>query len=116
MGGRASNARARRRWDHLFSVEWSVIVMCAELFFVGLLCIPMPTWMRKPLLRLIASGSLDAVATGLKWVFGFIVILFLDSIRQTTNGIDRQDSTNQASFATMRDNQAKLFRAERNLY
>merc|ERR1711934_386574 len=70
--------------------------------------------MRRPVLNIIQSGALDSIITPMKWVFGIIFVLFCDAIRQTMSRADVKQG--QDNFAAFKDNQAKLFRAERNLY
>jgi len=94
------------------------VVLCVELFFISLLCVPMPSWLKRPILKLISSGALDSVVHLLKWIFGIILVLFFDALRQTYTGISRKEEGKHAqdNYMALKDDRAKLFRAERNLY
>merc|ERR1712216_365985 len=92
------------------SILWTTVfyVLCIELVLVGLLCLPMPTWVRRPFLNLIAGGALDGCIGVMKWVFGIIFVLFCDAIRQTMSGKDLvQQGRGGENFAAFKDNQAK---------
>ena len=100
------------------SILWQGIfgVLCIELFLVALLCVPMPMLIRKPILRLLGSGALDSCATALKWVFGIILVFFFDAVRRSMALADLHDKGTTDNLAVRKDNEAKMFRAQRNIY
>jgi len=100
------------------SILWQgiFVVLCSELFLVALLCIPMPIFIRRPILRLLGSGALDSLATALKWVFGIILCLFLDAVRRSMALAANHESSMSDNLAVLKDNEAKMFRAQRNIY
>jgi len=63
-------------WEGIF------IILCIELCLVALLCCPLPQFLRKLVLKTLASSVVESIATGLKWVFGIILCFFLDACRR----------------------------------
>merc|ERR1711966_636721 len=91
---------------------------CIEIFLVLLFCLPLPSMIKAPLLRFIASGALDGVAHFLRWVFGLIFILFGDAVRRVIFYKDLKSihKDEGANYMALKDDRMKLFREERNLY
>lgn len=58
--------------------------------------------------------------TPLKYVFGLILVFFLDAVRRTVDMQNHlketKDHPGGEGYATMKDHQVKLFRAQRNMY
>merc|ERR1711934_753362 len=79
----------------------------------------MPQWLRKPILTVIGSDAVAGVVPAMKWVFGIISVFFLDAVRRTMQMGDRHDNVQggaEASLAVIKDTEAKMFRAQRNIY
>ena len=94
------------------SILWQgiFVVLMVELGLIAIICIPMPNFVKKPILDLIRGGYLDSVIMPLKWLFGLVLVLFLDAARRSMSSAELyKDSKGSGdSFAVMKDMEAKM--------
>ena len=93
-------------------------LLCGEIFLVALLCVPMPSFLKRPLLKAMGSGAFDAAVTPMKWLFGLILVFFVDAVRRML-ALQEMVHNNRMmgdNIAVLKDNEAKKYRAERNFY
>jgi B-cell receptor-associated protein 31 len=94
------------------------VLLVVEMSALLILLLPLPLSWRKSLLNFFTKSKLmKNVNYALKFVFGFIFILFLDSLR-----VELKSEKLHESFDSMSNPQAdtnfhmKIFRAQRNMY
>ncbi|ORZ12211.1 B-cell receptor-associated protein 31-like-domain-containing protein [Absidia repens] len=94
-------------------------ILVTEMFMFGILVLPLPSHWRRAMLKFVSTSPLVAKALYvLKIVFGFIFVLFIDTI----NRLQRIDSLNEDEQRVSHDYsyeanmKAKKFYAQRNLY
>ncbi|KAI7873045.1 B-cell receptor-associated 31-like protein [Spinellus fusiger] len=98
-----------------YSITFGILVI--EMIIFGILVVPLPSRWRRALMKFASTSPLVANALyGLKIVFAFIFVLFID----TVNRLQRIESENHTDhghdYSYEANLKAKRFYAQRNLY
>lgn len=96
-------------------------ILATELTLFALISLPLPSKYRGPLLRALSTPfHSESVQIGIKCTFGFIAIMFADSVsrvNKVTNELTLRDGVDLQKGAVLRSEiQSRRFYAQRNMY
>ncbi|KAI8093220.1 B-cell receptor-associated protein 31-like-domain-containing protein [Halteromyces radiatus] len=94
-------------------------ILVTEMFMFGILVLPLPSHWRRAMLKFVSTSPLVAKALYvLKIVFGFIFVLFIDTINrlQRIDSISEEEQRVSHDYSYEANMKAKKFYAQRNLY
>lgn len=90
------------------------LVLVAEMAIFLMLIVPMPKFVHRKVIRGLRTPAMTRVIASLKFLFIFILVLFIDSVQRVFKATDVQDST--LTMADRSDIQARKFYNQRNMY
>lgn len=98
-------------------------ILAFEMAFFAILSIPFPRSMRKNVLKTVSAPfKSEQVQIALKCIFGFVLVLFIDSVNRVysvTSELHASSPSHHAPLSVMNDRsevQARRFYAQRNMY
>jgi|ERR1711871_182502 len=104
----------------IMSMIWQIVyyIMWSEIIAVVMICLPLPTWVQKPVIKSISESSLvKQLRTAIIFVIFALSLLFYDAYRTSAKLRSKKASLfeDEAKICLSRDD-ADRFRAERNMY
>lgn len=93
------------------------LVLVLEMFLFLILVAPVPLQVHKKLIQALRSPTMTKVMRSIKFLFFFILVLFVDSVQRVWNVPELEAlGTGQLTVADRSDYQARKFYNQRNMY
>ncbi|KAI8339203.1 B-cell receptor-associated protein 31-like-domain-containing protein [Chlamydoabsidia padenii] len=100
-----------------YSMTFGILVI--EMVMFGILVLPLPSHWRRAMLKFVSTSPLVAQALYvLKIVFGFIFVLFIDTVNrlQRIDSVQEDEQRSGHDYSYEANMKANKFYAQRNLY
>lgn len=97
-----------------YAIVFFVLIFEMLLFLV--LVAPLPQTVHSKMIRLLRTSTMTRVMHALKFLFVFILVLFIDSVQRVSRVPELQGDHTQLTVADRSDYQARKFYNQRNMY